>query len=88
LLLAALKASFCSLSKSSPAAARCWIFSARALLAAVSGGLPSARTEVREALAELGYGTDEIRRALDGLPPEGTVEDLLRGALHELAATR
>jgi Holliday junction DNA helicase RuvA len=56
--------------------------------AAVPGGLSSSRTEVREALAELGYGTDEIRRALDGLPPEGTVEDLLRGALRELAAAR
>jgi Holliday junction DNA helicase RuvA len=57
-------------------------------VAAVSGGLPSARVEVREALAELGYGTDEIRRALNRLPPEGTVEDLLRGALRELAAAR
>lgn len=53
------------------------------------GGSPSeARGEVRAALAELGYGPDEIRRALDGVPPDGAVEDLLRLALRELAATR
>ncbi len=53
------------------------------------GGTPSeARGEVRAALAELGYGPDEIRRALDGVPPEGAVEDLLRHALRELAGAR
>jgi Holliday junction resolvasome RuvABC DNA-binding subunit len=39
-------------------------------------------------LVELGYGPDEIRRALDGMPAEGAVEDLLRQALRELAAAR
>jgi len=45
----------------------------------------SSRSEVRAALVELGYGPDEIRRALDSIPAEGTVEDLLRHALRELA---
>jgi Holliday junction DNA helicase RuvA len=47
-----------------------------------------ARSEVRAALAELGYGNDEIRRALEGVPAEGPVEELLRGALRELAGAR
>ena len=52
-------------------------------------GAPSeARGEVRAALAELGYGPDEIRRALDAGESEGTVEDLLRQALRELAGAR
>jgi Holliday junction DNA helicase RuvA len=52
-------------------------------------GAPSeARGEVRAALAELGYGPDEIRRALDAGESQGTVEDLLRQALRELAAAR
>jgi holliday junction DNA helicase RuvA len=46
----------------------------------------SARTEAREALAELGYGPDEIRGALDGHGDEIGVEELLRLALRELAA--
>jgi len=47
-----------------------------------------ARSEVRAALAELGYGPEEIRRALDGVPGEGAVEELLRQALRELAGAR
>jgi Holliday junction DNA helicase RuvA len=43
------------------------------------------RREVRAALAELGYGSEEIRGALDALPDEGGVEELLRLALRELA---
>jgi Holliday junction DNA helicase RuvA len=46
------------------------------------------RTEVRAALASLGYGADEIRLALARLPAEGTVEDHLRLALREMAAAR
>ncbi|HUY64454.1 MAG TPA: Holliday junction branch migration protein RuvA [Acidimicrobiales bacterium] len=46
------------------------------------------RRDVRAALAELGYGPDEIRRALAGVPGEGAVEDLLRQALRELAGAR
>jgi Holliday junction DNA helicase RuvA len=51
-------------------------------------GLSNARAEVRAALVELGYGPDEIRRALDDMPADGAVEDLLRQALRELAAAR
>jgi holliday junction DNA helicase RuvA len=57
----------------------------------IPGGLgtPSeARGEVRAALAELGYGPDEIRQALEGGTTEGTVEELLRRALRELAGSR
>jgi Holliday junction DNA helicase RuvA len=57
----------------------------------VPGGVgtsPEARTEVRAALVELGYGPDEIRRALDAVPDDGAVEELLRGALRELAGAR
>jgi len=48
-----------------------------------------ARAEVRAALADLGYGPDEIRSALDRMGPElahERVEDVLRGALRELAS--
>jgi holliday junction DNA helicase RuvA len=46
------------------------------------------RGEVRAALSELGYAADEIRMALVRLPDSGTVEDLLRHALQELATVR
>jgi Holliday junction DNA helicase RuvA len=44
-----------------------------------------ARAEVRAALAELGYGPDEIRRALEGRREDVGVEELLRLALRDLA---
>jgi Holliday junction resolvasome RuvABC DNA-binding subunit len=47
-----------------------------------------ARSEVRAALAELGYAPDEIRRALDIAPDDGEVEVMLRAALRELAGAR
>lgn len=43
------------------------------------------RAEVRAALAELGFGPDEVRAALADLPVEGAAEDLLRTALRRLA---
>jgi Holliday junction DNA helicase RuvA len=50
----------------------------------------SPRAEVRAALTELGYGPDEIRRALERAGEAGeaelSVEALLRSALRELAA--
>lgn len=46
----------------------------------------SARAEARAALAELGYGPEEIRRALEGRRDDVGVEELLRLALRELAA--
>lgn len=49
---------------------------------------PSVTAEVSEALAQLGYGPDEIRSTLRALPAEGTVEELLRAALRELAPRR
>jgi Holliday junction DNA helicase RuvA len=52
------------------------------------GAPPETRTEVRAALVELGYGSDEIRRALEAVPDDGAVEELLRGALRELAGAR
>lgn len=48
----------------------------------------SSRADVRNALAGLGYGADEIRQALTHLPAEGTVEDHLRLALRQLASSR
>ena len=58
-------------------------------LSGVAAGSPSAgrsaHAEARAALAELGYGPEEIRGALDGLHEEMGVEDLLRLALRELA---
>jgi Holliday junction DNA helicase RuvA len=56
--------------------------------AAGASGPLAARGEVRTALASLGYGADEVRAALAALPEEGTVEDLLRSALRELATQR
>lgn len=53
---------------------------------APGGGTPAA--EARAALAELGYGPEEIARALAELPEEGTVEDLVRSALRSLARAR
>lgn len=48
-------------------------------------GTPSAQSEVSEALAQLGYGPEEVRAAVRALPAEGTVEELLRAALRQLA---
>jgi holliday junction DNA helicase RuvA len=52
------------------------------------GEAPSARNEVRNALAALGYGVDEVREAVRSLPEDGSVEDLLRSALRQLAVAR
>lgn len=48
----------------------------------------SVRADVRNALASLGYGADEIRMVMAGLPSDGTVEDHLRAALRDLAVAR
>ena len=55
---------------------------------AAGGGSVGPRAEVRVALAGLGYGHDEVREALAGLPEAGEVEDLLRAALKTLAGAR
>ena len=49
-------------------------------------GAGSARAEERAALFELGYGPEEIRRALEGRREDVGVEELLKLALRELAA--
>jgi Holliday junction DNA helicase RuvA len=58
------------------------------VLASVNGNGHSPRAEVRAALAGLGYGADEVRDATRELPDDGTVEDLLRTALQQLAMAR
>lgn len=52
---------------------------------ATAGG-PTVRSDVRDALSALGYGSDEIGRALAELPDEGESSELLRAALQRLAA--
>jgi Holliday junction DNA helicase RuvA len=54
-------------------------------IAAAGGGAPSVRSDVRDALAELGYGSDEIGRALADLPDGSDSSELLREALQRLA---
>jgi Holliday junction DNA helicase RuvA len=51
----------------------------------ITGEERSTRGEVRAALAELGYGADEIRQALDAVPDDGSVETMVRTALRQLA---
>ncbi|MFZ4516676.1 MAG: Holliday junction branch migration protein RuvA [Acidimicrobiia bacterium] len=48
----------------------------------------SARTEVRAALAGLGYGESEVRSVLATLPDATSTEELLRDALKALAVAR
>ena len=48
----------------------------------------SARADVREALAALGYQPEEVRRAMGELPAEGDVRALVRTALQSLGASR
>jgi Holliday junction DNA helicase RuvA len=55
---------------------------------AVSSGPAEPRGEVRAALVELGYGPEEIRRALHEIPDDAAVEEMLRHALRELAGAR
>jgi Holliday junction DNA helicase RuvA len=49
---------------------------------------PSPRSEVRAALASLGYGPDEVREAVRDLPDEGEVGTLVKTALSRLGAAR
>jgi Holliday junction DNA helicase RuvA len=54
-----------------------------------TAGVPmGARSEVRAALVSLGYGNDEIREVLAGLPDQGDTADLLKLALRGLAGAR
>ncbi len=49
------------------------------------GSRGSPRADVREALANLGYGPDEVGHVLRALPDEGDPAELLREALQRLA---
>jgi len=53
-----------------------------------TSGSASAVADVRDALAGLGYGTDEIRDALRELPSDADSATLLRDALKSLGARR
>jgi Holliday junction DNA helicase RuvA len=55
---------------------------------AAGGEAPSPRSDVRAALAGLGYGPDEVRAALRDLPDDGDPALLLRQALQLLAGAR
>lgn len=55
---------------------------------AMNGGASSAVADVREALAGLGYGNDEIRDVLRDLPAGADASGLLRDALKVLGAKR
>ncbi len=48
-------------------------------------GGASARADVRDALANLGYGPDEVAAVLRDLPDDGDASDLLKAALQRLA---
>lgn len=52
---------------------------------AAGGDGPTTRRDVHDALTGLGYGPDEIREVLAGLPGEGDAALLLRIALQRLA---
>lgn len=56
------------------------------LTAPAAPGGATVRSDVRDALSALGYGADEIGRALAELPDDGATSDLLRAALQRLAA--
>jgi Holliday junction DNA helicase RuvA len=59
-----------------------------ALDGGVVGGSASAVADVRDALAGLGYGTDEIREVLRELPSDVDSATMLRDALKSLGARR
>jgi Holliday junction DNA helicase RuvA len=52
---------------------------------AAGAAVPSAMTDVREALANLGYGPDEVTGALRDLGPDDDASVLLKQALQRLA---
>ena len=53
-----------------------------------AAGERTATTDVREALAGLGYSADEIRAATTELADDGDASAMLRRALHRLASAR
>ena len=61
---------------------------AGAALLLTGSAQPSVTADVSEALAQLGYGPEEVRGALRSLPRDGSAEELLRHALRDLAPRR
>ena len=57
-------------------------------VADVIEGEDGARSQVRAALAGLGYGPDEVRHAVGEVDPAASVEDQVRSALRHLASAR
>jgi Holliday junction DNA helicase RuvA len=57
------------------------------LLEPVATGSSTPRAEVRDALAALGYGPDEIREATRELPTDGDVQLLLKYALARIGSS-
>lgn len=56
----------------------------RGLVSTPGAGAPSALTDVREALNQMGFGSEEIRRAVEGLEGEDT-STMLREALRRMS---
>lgn len=59
-----------------------------ALAGSVGTGPGDPRSDVKAALAGLGYGADEVSIAMRGLPEVGDPSSLLRHALRQLAGAR
>jgi Holliday junction DNA helicase RuvA len=59
-----------------------------AMAVATSSSEPNVRADVREALAGLGYGPEEIRDALADIPDEGDPALVLKHALRRVYARR
>lgn len=55
--------------------------------ATAAGAPPNPRADVRDALANLGYGPDEVTAVLRELPESDDVSELLRVALQRLAVS-
>ena len=55
---------------------------------ASANGSSSSKSEVRAALAALGYQPDEVRQAMAGLPADGEVASMVRSALQTLGSLR
>jgi len=54
----------------------------------VGDGAAAPRGEVRMALAELGYGPEEIRGVMDAVDDDAPVEEMVKSALRQLARSR
>ena len=55
---------------------------------AISGGGGGPYMEAREALTGLGYSLEEAEKALNGIPPQDTVEKYIKEALRRIGSRR